>query len=150
MALDRLANDADLVQNVVQNGIDEVDALRLYHDGKHPKVFSFAMALGAGLEKRDTIAKSKNNWLQYSALNNGDSEIRSYAVSLALFELRKSQEDNLMNKDEEIYTIAAEYANTGFKKIKEMIPDFTKYDEDDFVQQLIEMMDEKYYEIISE
>lgn len=40
--------------------------------------------------------------------------------------------------------IAAEYANSGFAKIRDMIPDFDEYDEDDFVQQLISLMDEKF------
>ena len=46
-----------------------------------------------------------------------------------------------------IYGIAAEFANSGFAKIRELIPDFDEYDEDDFVQQLIALMDEKYDQI---
>ncbi len=141
---DRLANEKELVEKVVQEGLDRVDALQINHDGKsHPKTFVFAMALGAGLGERVPTIK-RNAWLQYSALNNSDSENRAYAISLALNELRNTGEDNMVSDDDTIYGIAAEYANSGFAKIREMIPDFDEYDEDDFVQQLIALMDEKY------
>ena len=41
-----------------------------------------------------------------------------------------------------VYGIAEEYANTGFEIIKQMIPNFDKYDEEEFEFALIEMMDE--------
>ncbi len=144
---DRLANEKDLVEKVVQDGLDRVDALQINHDGKsHPKTFIFAMALGAGIGERVATVK-RNAWLQYSAINNSDSENRSFAISLALNELRNSGEDNLVSDDDAIYGIAAEFANSGFAKIREMIPDFDEYDEDDFVQQLIALMDEKFDQI---
>ena len=147
---DRLANETELVDSVVRNGLDRVDALQLNHDGKrHPVTFTFAMALGAGMGKRTPTQKA-TSWLQYSAINNSDSENRSFATSIALSELRKTSEENLISQDDTVFKIAAEYANTGFSKIKEMIPDFDNYDEDDFVLQLIEMMDEKYEEITAE
>ncbi len=55
----------------------------------------------------------------------------------------------MLSDDDTIYGIAAEYANSGFSKIAEMIPNFDEYDEDDFVQQLIALMDDKYDEITS-
>ena len=147
---DRLANEKELVEKVVQDGLDRVDALQINHDGKsHPKTFVFAMALGAGFGERVTTIK-RNAWLQYSALNNSDSENRSYAISLALNELRKSGEDNMVSDDDTIYGISAEFANSGLSLIREMIPDFDQYDEDDFVQQLIALMDEKYDSIVGQ
>ena len=144
---DRLSNEKELVENVVQNGLDRVKALKINQDQKsHPRTFQFAMALGAGIGERIPTDK-RMAWLQYSAINNSDSEIRSSAISLALRDLHDSKEDNLVSDDDKIYGIAAEYANYGFAKIREMIPDFDEYDEDDFVQQLIELMDEKYDEI---
>ena len=147
---DRLANEKELVENVVRDGLDKVDALQLNHDGKsHPVTFTFAMALGAGIGEKTQTQKA-SAWLQYSAINNSDSENRSFATSLALSELRKTSEENLLSQDDMIFGIAAEYANTGFAKIREMIPNFDEYDEDDFVLQLIELMDEKYDEIIGD
>ena len=140
---DRLANEKELVEKVVQDGLDRVDALQINHDGKsHPKTFLFAMALGASLGKRVPTEK-RNAWLQYSAINNSDSEIRSYAISLALNELRNTKEDNLVTDDDTIFGIAAEFANTGLAKIRDMIPNFDEYDEGDFIQQLVALMDEK-------
>ena len=144
---DRLSNESELVDSVIQNGMDKVDALGFNHEGRHPRTFCFAMALGAGLDKRVPSVK-RTAWLQYSAINNADSEIRSYALSLAINELRKTQEDNLMTDDDTVYGIAAEYANAGLERIREMVPDFADYDEDDFVQQLIELMDAKYDDIV--
>ncbi len=141
---DRVANEKELVEKVVQDGMDRVDALQINHDNKsHPKTFVFAMALGAGLGERVPTVK-KNQWLQYSALNNSDSENRAFAISLALNELKNSGEDNLISDDDTVYGIAAEYVNRGLEKIQEMIPDFDEYDEDDFIQQLIILMDEMY------
>ena len=145
---DRLSNEKDLVEGVVQNGLDRVDALRINHDGKsHPRTFQFAMSLGAGIGERVPTGK-RSAWLQYSAINNSDTEIKSYAISLALNVLRNSKEENLVAEDDKIFGIASEYANGGFLKIREMIPDFDEYDEDDFVQQLIELMDEKFEAIM--
>jgi len=147
---DRLSNEKEFVEGIVQNGLDKVDALQINHDGKsHPKTFIFAMALGAGIGNPVATVK-RSAWLQYSALNNSDSENRAYAISLALNDLRKNSQDNMLSDDDTVYGIAAEYANTGLAKIGEMIPDFDEYDEDDFVQQLIALMDEKYEEIVAE
>lgn len=144
---DRLANEKELVEKVIQDGLDRVDALRINHDNKsHPKTFIFAMALGAGIAEKVPTNK-RVTWLQYSAINNSETENRAYAISLALQELREKGEDNMVADDDTIFGIASEYANAGLIKIKEMIPNFDEYDEDDFVQQLITLMDEKYDEI---
>jgi len=145
---DRLSNETELYESVVKNGLDKVDALKLNHDNKsHPKTFTFAMALGASTGIRKPT-KKRTAWLQYSAINNSDTENSSYAASVALKDLRENGEDNLITNDDDVFGIASEYANTGFEMIREMVPDFDKYDEDDFIQQLIALMDEKYEEII--
>lgn len=146
---DRVFNHEDLVLNVVQNGLDRVDALQINHDHKsHPKTFLFALALGVGEEKRMPNSAAKRlAWVQYSAFNNADSEILSLIKSVALSELRKEMKDNLITDEDLTYEIAAEYVNSGLTKIKKMIPDFNNYDEFDFTLQLIDMMDEKIAQI---
>lgn len=147
---DRLSNEAELYENIVKNGLDKVDALKINHDGKsHPKTFTFAMALGAGAGIRKPT-KKRAAWLQYSAIRNSDTENSSYATSVALKDLRENGEDNLISNEDDIYGIASEYANAGFEMIRDMVPDFNNYDEDDFIQQLIALMDEKYEKIITE
>ncbi len=138
----------DAMINSVISGLDEKNVLCLNSEGKHPMTFTFAMALGAGAgEKRPLQGKNKG-WLQYSAINNSDPNNRSYATSLALNEFRKKGQDNLVSEEEQIFGVATEFANAGFHIIQEMVPDFDEYDEDDFVYQLIAMMDDKYEEIV--
>lgn len=72
--------------------------------------------------------------------------------SVTLRDLRKEGKDNLINDKKEVFKIAEEYANTGFKVLTERVlpalPDH--YDEDTFEMELIQMMDEKYAEIKGE
>ena len=67
---------------------------------------------------------------------------------MALRNLRKEGKDNLINDKKEVFKIAEEYANTGFKVLTERLlpasPDH--YDEDTFEMELNQMMDEKYEE----
>lgn len=143
---DRVYMEDSVINSVIAN-LDEKDILKIYSEGRHPKTFTFAMALGAGIGERTPLNGKTKGWLQYSAINNSDSENRSYATSLALNEFRKEGQDNLVSEEDNIFSIATEYANAGFKMIHEMIPDFDNYDEDDFIYQLIAMMDDKYEEI---
>lgn len=71
-------------------------------------------------------------------------------LTLALNELRKIKQDNLISEEDNIFDITSEFANSGFMIIQDMV-DFDDYDEDedDFVQQLIAIMDEKYEAITS-
>ena len=145
---DRISLENTIIDNIADK-MDDVHMLNLNPDNKsHPKTFTFAMAMGAGAGERTPSGSSKRGWLQYSAIKNSSSENLSYATSLALEELRKTGQDNLVSDDDELFGIATEYANSGFKIISDMV-DFNEYDEDDFVQQLIALMDDKYDEIIS-
>ena len=72
----------------------------------------------------------------------------SLVYSLAIQELRKAGRENEINDEDTVYRIAEEYANTGFKYLEETV-DFNDYNEEDFENELILMMDEMY-EVIME
>lgn len=55
--------------------------------------------------------------------------------------------ENEITDTEVVFGIAEAYANTGFKIISEMIPDFSKYDEEIFVYELLDKIDTKMDEL---
>lgn len=120
--------------------IDSNDMLYLKTNGERADVFMVAFALGVNKGVR-TPSKAKNGFIrEYSA--NGKDLLMSFIYSVAVDELRKNGQENKITDTNVVYSIAEEYANTGFEMIKQMIPDFSKYDEEEFEFALIEMMDE--------
>lgn len=120
--------------------IDSVDMLNLKTNGGRADIFIIAMALGVNKGIR-TQSKAKHGFILETSAKNKDS-FMSFIYSVAVDELRKNGQENQIVDNNVVYNIAEEYANTGFEIIKEMIPDFSKYDEEDFEFELIEMMDE--------
>ena len=119
---------------------DKVDLLNMKTNGERADIFMIALALGVNKGER-TPSKAKLGFILESVARGKDS-LMSFIYSVAVDELRKSGQENQITDTNVVYGIAEEYANTGFEIIKQMIPDFDKYDEEEFMFALIEMMDE--------
>lgn len=119
--------------------IDKVDLLNLKSNGERSDLFMIALALGVNKGVR-TPSKAKHGFILESAAKGKDS-LMSFIYSIAIEELRKEKQENLITDTNIVYGIAEEYANTGFEVIKSMIPDFSKYDEEEYEFTLIEIMD---------
>lgn len=119
--------------------IDKVDLLNLKSNGERSDLFMIALALGVNKGVR-TLSKAKYGFILESAAKGKDS-LMSFIYSIAVEELRKEKQENLITDTNIVYGIAEEYANTGFEVIKSMIPDFSKYDEEEYEFTLIEIMD---------
>ena len=119
---------------------DRVDLLNMKTNGERADIFMIALALGVNKGER-TTSKSKLGFILENSAKGKDS-LMSFIYSVAVDELRKSGQENQITDTNVVYGIAEEYANTGFEIIKQMIPDFNKYDEEEFMFALIEMMDE--------
>lgn len=142
---DRLSVDRQYVENLIKTDIDKVDVLNFKSKGERTDIFLFAFALGVNAGKR-LKSKVKEGLVLESAVKGKDFAM-SFIYSVVIDELRKTGKENLISDKDMAYGIAEEYANAGFELIKEMIPDFSKYNEEEFVYSLIEMMDDKIEEI---
>lgn len=118
---------------------DKVDLLNLKTNGERADIFMIALAFGVNQGKR-TPSKSKLGFILENSAKGKDSLI-SFIYSVAVDELRKEGRENLITDTNVVYGIAEEYANTGFDVIKQMIPDINKYDEEEFLFALIDVMD---------
>ncbi|MGN1090098.1 MAG: hypothetical protein ACI4Q6_06810 [Huintestinicola sp.] len=119
---------------------DRVDLLNMKTNGERADIFMITLALGVNKGER-TPSKAKLGFILESVARGKDS-LMSYIYSVAVDELRKSGQENQITDTNVVYGIAEEYANTGFEIIKQMIPNFDKYDEEEFMFAMIEMMDE--------
>lgn len=120
--------------------IDKKNVLYLKSNGERADIFMIALALGVNKGER-TSSKAKQGFVLENVAKGKDS-LMSFIYSVAVDELRKSGQENQITDTNVVYGIAEEYANTGFEIIKQMIPNFDKYDEEEFDFALIEMMDE--------
>ena len=143
---DRFSADKKYTEGLAKGKIQEVKMLKFNTErNTQTMVYIFAMALGVKEGKR-TPSTKKEGLILESSFRNQDLAM-SFVYSLAIQELRKEGRENEINNTDVVYQIAEEYANTGFKMIEDMIPDFKEYDEEDFENELILMMDEIYDEI---
>ena len=108
--------------------------------GEKTDIFMLAFAFGVHEGVR-TPLKPKTE-IVLEQVVKGKDLLMSLIYSVAVDELRKEGRENLITDTNVVYGIAEEYANTGFEIIKQMIPDFNKYDEEEFMLALIEIMDE--------
>lgn len=146
---DRFNADAKYIDDLVRKQIPKVNMLNISGErNKQTVIYLLAMALGVQEGKRTPSVKKEALILEGS-FRNQDLAM-AYVYSVAIQELRKLGRENEINDTDIVYKIAEEYANTGFKKIEEMVPDFKDYDEDIFELSLIEMMDEVYDKISKE
>ena len=142
---DRLSVDRQYVEELIKDKIDKVDMLCLKSNGERTDIFMLAFSLGVNAGIR-TKSKSKEGLVLESAAKGKDS-VMSYIYSVAIDELRKTDEEDRIRDTDLVYGIAEEYANTGFGIIEKLVPDFLKYNEEELVFQLIEMLDVKMEEI---
>lgn len=119
--------------------LDKVDLLNLKTNGDRSDLYMVLLALGVNKGER-TPSKKKYGFILETAAKGKDS-LMSFIYSIAVDELRKEKKENLIIDTNIVYGIAEEYANTGFEVIKSMIPDFSKYDEEEYEFTLIEIMD---------
>ena len=120
--------------------LDKIDLLNMKTSGERSDFFMLAFALGVNKGVR-TVSKAKLGFILENSAKGKDS-LMSFIYSVVVDELRKTGQENLITDTNVVYGIAEEYANTGFEIIKQMIPDFSKYDEEAFVFELIEIMDD--------
>ena len=146
---DRFNADAKYIDDLVRKQMPKVNMLNISGErNKQTVIYLLAMALGVQEGKRTPSVKKEALILEGS-FRNQDLAM-AYVYSVAIQELRKLGRENEINDTDIVYKISEEYANTGFKKIEEMVPDFKDYDEDIFELSLIEMMDEVYDKISKE
>lgn len=128
---------------------DKIPAVKMLNFGAERNtntvMYLFAMTLGIREGER-TPSVAKEGVVQATSFRNQDLAM-SLVYSLAIQELRKAGKENEINDEDTVFRIAEEYANTGFKVIEEMA-DFDDYNEEDFENELILMMDEMYEEIL--
>ena len=147
---DRLYIDRQYQEGIVKGYMDVVDTLMIKSKGDRIDGFMLAFALGVR-EGYRTPSRSSLGVINETAAKGRDYAL-PFIYSVALRDFRKEGKDNLINDKKEVFKIAEEYANTGFKILEERMlpasPDH--YDEDTFEMELIQMMDEKYEEITGE
>ena len=105
------------------------------------ELMSFAMALGVAKGVRTPLTARKG-FIREESFRNKPFE--SYAYSLAIDELRKTNEENLISNSDVVYKIIEEYAQTGFDEIRRLFGDFSKYDEETCIDIMIEKMDDLF------
>lgn len=142
---DRLSADRQYVEGLIKEKIDKVDMLNLKSNGERADIYMIALALGIDKGYR-TKSKSKEGLILESAARGKDL-CMSFIYSIAIDELRKTNEENKISETDVVYTIAEEYANTGFEVLESLVPDWNKYNEEELVFKLIEILDEKFEEI---
>ncbi len=143
---DRLSVDKKYVEDVIKSRIDKVDALKLKSEGERADIFMLALALGVKEGYRTKSHKKEGLILESAA--KGKDLCMSFIYSVAINELRKTNEENKISDKDVVYTIAEEYANTGFRIMEDFVPDCNNYKEEDLVFSLIERLDEIYEDII--
>lgn len=119
---------------------DKVDLLNMKSNGERADIFMVALALGVNKGERTPSRAKLGFILENSA--KGKDLLMSFIYSIAVDELRKNGQENQITDTNVVYGIAEEYANTGLEIIKQMIPDFSRFDEEEFEFALIDIMDE--------
>lgn len=144
---DRFCVDKQYSEELAKKQIPNHKVLYL-NENKNTKteLFLFALALGVHEGKR-TPSKAKEGLILTGSFQNTDMAM-AVVNSVAIQELRKNGRDNEINNSDVVYQIAEEYANTGFAKIMELIPNFDVFDEERFELQIMEMLDDEYDQIM--
>lgn len=142
MADSRLSISEEIYSDFVLPYLDEKDVLNMNSDGERADLFMVALALGVKAGVRTPIKKSRG-FIQNSALETKPNYL-SYIRAVAISELRKTKEENLVANTDIVYKIAEEYANTGFEELKKMLPKIERYDSETFVLKLIEGLQDEY------
>ena len=139
---DRLNIDRSRNEGIVKGIIDKTDLLKLKSDGERLDIFMLAFALGVNAGLRTPSKGSEGFILEHVA--KGRRSTMPNILSVAIEELRKTNEENKVVDDDLVYQIAEEYVNTGLDIIKGLVPDIDSYDEEEIIYHFIELIDNEY------
>lgn len=143
---DRLNIDRQYQEGFVRSFMDVADVLMIRSKGERIDGFMHAFALGVKEGVR-TPSKATLGVINESAAKGRDYAL-SFIYSVALRDLRKEGKENLIKDKKTVFTIAEEYANTGFKIMAETFPrDPGAYNEELYEMELLQMMDDMYKKI---
>lgn len=143
MADKTLNCDESLMNHVIRDKIEKKNILHL-RDGKNAAIYVFAMSLGVSRNKKVSSNKSVG-YFRFSAAE--DSKEMSYIYSVALNELRAEGKENQINDEDVVRRIVEPYVNGGLIILDEMIGDIDKFDEERFLYDIINVIDNFYYEV---
>ena len=136
--IDRLSIDKSVNENLIPK-IDQTKFLGLDNSNAgRIELFMFALALGVKKGYRTPLA-AKHGFILESAIG---SDYLSMIDSLHVNEVRKTNEDELIGDKESAFSIAQEYANTGFQEISAWITEHGNDDEGTAWQLIAEMNEE--------
>jgi len=137
ISIDKKINDSTIPE-IDKTGLLGLDKLSI----DRIELFLFAMAIGVKEGHRTPLSASHGFILDSSVLSNDGAMSQIY--SLQVEELRKINEEEKIGNKDEAYTIAQEYANTGFLVITSWLSNLKKADEDALLWDLIDELDTKY------
>jgi hypothetical protein len=126
---------------------DKYDVLFLQSKGERIDIFMLALSIGVREGYRTKSSKSEGLILEATA--KGKDSVISLILSVALQELKKQNKEEEINNSEIVYGIAEEYANTGFSILEKIFSNYTTTKDDSTTYKLIEMLDEKFDDIIN-
>lgn len=137
---DRLSADRKYIELARKNiSGKDVLGLKSYGEGMDIYMLAFALGVKAGYK---TKSEHKEGYVLESAAKGKDLAL-SFIYSVALQDLLKEGKESQITNTDVVYGIAEGYANTGFSVLNDMIPDFNKYDEESFIYEIIEKLDEE-------
>ena len=136
--------DDNLNNSVIKKKIRAQNILGL-DDANNVETYMLCLALGVNKGER-TRSKSSIAWVRPSSMGE---ENLAYINAVALNELLKTNQENLITDDKVVYEIIEEYVNTGLKVIDEMVDDTGEYDKEEFSLELLSMLDDEYDRIMN-
>lgn len=142
---DRLSADRKYINELARKNIPDKDVLGLKSNGENMDIYMLAFALGVNAGYK-TASEHKEGFVLESAAKGKDLAL-SFIYSVALQDLLKDGKESEITNTDVVYGIAEGYANTGFEIINNMIPNFTKYDEEVLIYQILEELDKEMQEI---
>lgn len=143
---DRLSADRKYINELARKNIPDKDLLGLKSNGENMDIYMLAFALGVK-EGYKTNSEHKEGFVLESAAKGKDSAL-SFIYSVALQDLLKEDRESEITNTDVVYGIAEGYANTGFAVLSNMIPEFSKYDEEAFIYEMIEKLDEEIAKLV--
>lgn len=125
-----------IVKKLAQNkGLKETDSTKFFQMYWQPFVMATVLGLTLGLE-RLPLDKKKENLFKYSVIQNNSRNVLKTIIAMIV--AREGYEVLLNHSD--LNLAIEEYANSGFKRIAElMMDDFTFHAEQDFYDLINEL-----------
>lgn len=138
---DRLSADRKYINDLARKNIPDKHVLGFKSNGENIEIYMLAFALGVK-EGYKTASVHKEGFVLESVAEGKDLAL-SFIYSVALQDLLKDHKESQITDTDVVFGIAEGYTNTGFAVIEKMIPDFSKYDEESLVYELIQKLDEE-------